>query len=139
MMRRISLIAASVAMIALSALPASAATVHSSATPVTHKLTFANTVHGIRAWGTYTKFAKFVRLHVCATDTARANYAVGAVAVASDARYRHSGNLGAVAIGYKQTVCRTGLVRYTAHLRTYTFIGGHNGRIVKRSAWKRIY
>jgi hypothetical protein len=135
MLRRISLIAASVAMIALSALPASATTVQ----PVTHKLVFAHTVHGIRAWGTYTRFPKFVRLHVCATDTARANFAVGAVAVGSDARYKHSGNLGAVAIGYKQTVCRTGLVRYTAHLRTYTFIGGSNGRIVKRSGWKKIY
>jgi hypothetical protein len=139
MLRRISLIAASVAMIAVSAVSASAATVQSSATPVTHKLVFAHTVHGIRAWGTYQRFPKFVRLHVCATDTARANFAVGAVAVGSDAKYKHSGNLGAVAIGYKQTVCRTGLVRYTAHLRTYTFIAGNKGKIVKRSGWKKIY
>jgi hypothetical protein len=141
MLRRISLIAASAAMLAFSALPASAATMQSSTAPavVTHKLTFPHPVHGITTWGTYIKTPKFVRLNICSIDTARANWAVGAVAIGTNAKNTARGNLGAVAIGFKQKVCRSGLVRYTAHLYTYTFIANNHGRIVKRSALKKIY
>ena len=59
MLRRISLIAASTAMLALSALPASAATMHMQSS--THKLSFPS-LHGVNAWGTYTKTSKGVRL-----------------------------------------------------------------------------
>jgi hypothetical protein len=138
MLRRISLIAASVAMLGFSALPASAATMQSSAV-TTHKLSFPHPVHGITAWGTYIKTPKFVRLNICAIDTARANFAVGAVAVGTNANNTRRGNLGAVSIGYKQKVCRSGLVRYTAHLYVYTFIANNHGKIVKRSATRKIY
>jgi hypothetical protein len=133
MLRRISVIAASAAMLALSALPASA-TMHSS----THKLSFPS-LYGVRAWGNYHKTGTVVRIHVCAEDTARSNFAVGAVAVASNASNTRQGNLGAVAIGYRQTVCRSGIIHYTGHLRIYTFIAGRDGRIAHRSATKVVY
>jgi hypothetical protein len=140
MLRRISLIAASAAMLAFSALPASAATMQSATAQAvtTHKLSFP-LVHGITTWGTYIKTSKFVRLNICSIDTARANFAVGAVAVGTNAKNTARGNLGAVSIGYHQKVCRSGLVRYTAHLYTYTFIANNHGRIVKRSATRKIY
>ena len=134
MLRRISLIAASAAMLALSALPASAATMQSS----THKLSFP-ALHGVTAWGNYVKTPKFIRVNVCAVDNARANFAVGAVAVGSNANNTRKANLGAVAIGYHQKVCRSGLIRYTAHLHIYTFIAGNKGKIVKRSVYKKVY
>jgi hypothetical protein len=131
MLRRISLIVASAAMAALGALPASAATQYT-----THKL-FFHDVHGISAWGTYTKTPTFIRVNICAKDTARSNFAVGAVAVGTNANNTRHANLGAVAMGYNQTVCRSGLIRYTNHLYTYTFIGTNKGTISKRSAiWK---
>ena len=127
-------------MLGFSALPASAATMQSSAPHVvTHKLVFPHPVHGIIPWGTYIKTPKFVRLSICSIDTARANFAVGAVAVGTNANNTRRGNLGAVSIGYHQKVCRSGLVRYTAHLYTYTFIANNKGKIVKRSAMKKIY
>jgi hypothetical protein len=141
MLRRISLIVASAAMAALSvfsALPASATTQSSAATQstTTHKL-FFHDVHGISAWGSYIKTSKFIRITVCAVDTAPSNFAVGAVAVGTNANGKLHSNLGAVAIGYKQGVCRSGLIRYTSHLYTYTFIATSKGTIAKRSAsWK---
>ncbi len=134
MLRRISMIAASLAMLALSALPASAASMQSS----THKLSFP-ALHGVTAWGTYTRTAKFVRLNVCATDTAKANFAVGAVALVSNASGSRHTNLGAVAIGYRQTVCRHQTLLYTGHLRVYTFIATNKGTIAKRSVIRKIY
>jgi phosphoribosylcarboxyaminoimidazole (NCAIR) mutase len=134
MLRRISLIAASAAMVALSALPASAAPMQSS----THKLSFP-ALHGVQAWGSYVKLPKFVRVAVCARDTARGNYAVGAVTVGYNARGNLHTNLGAVAIGYNQTVCRTGILRYTAHMKIYTFIGTNKGTIAKRSRLRKVY
>jgi hypothetical protein len=133
MLRRISVIAASAAMLALSALPASAAPQSS-----THKLSFPS-LHGVRAWGTYVLTSKGVRINVCAEDTVSSDFAVAAVTLASNASNTRQGNLGAVAIGYKQTVCRSGRIPYTGHLRTYTFIATSHGTISKRSPTKVIY
>ena len=82
-MRRISLVVASAAMLALSALPASAATMGSA----THRLSFPATT-GLKAWGTYTKVSRGVKLNICAKDMSRSIYAVGAVAVASNSTSR---------------------------------------------------
>jgi hypothetical protein len=134
MLRRISLIAASAAMLALSALPASAATMPSS----THTLSFPG-LHGVKAWGTYDRTSTSVRINVCAEDTVRGVFAVGAVTLESNASNTRHTNLGAVAIGYHQTVCRSQTLHYTGHLRVYTFIAGNNGRIAKYSKTNTIY
>ena len=136
MLRRISLIAASTAMLALSALPASAATMHMQSS--THKLSFPS-LHGVKAWGTYTKTSRGVRLNVCAEDTARGVFAAGAVALVSNASGSLHTNLGAVDIGYHQAVCRSMTLHYTAHLKIYTFTGTNTGRIGSRSKNKTIY
>jgi hypothetical protein len=135
MLRRLSLIAASTAMLALSALPASAATMHMQSS--THKLSFPS-LSGVKAWGTYTKVSRGVRLYVCAEDTGGV-FAAGAVALASNASGSLHTNLGAVAIGYHQTVCRSMTLRYTAHLKIYTFTGTNTGQIGSRSKTKTIY
>ena len=49
------------------------------------------------------------------------------------------GNLGAVSIGRGQTVCRSGRIPYTSHLKTYVFIANSHGYITYRSHDKKIY
>jgi hypothetical protein len=139
MLRRISTIAASAAMLALSALPVSAATMQSSTQQSsTHKISFPG-LHGVSAWGTYNKAGSRVRINVCAEDTVRGIFAVGAVTLASNASNSRHSELGAVAIGYHQIVCRSQTLHYTGHLHVYTFIAGNKGRITKTSKTRNIY
>ena len=136
MLRRISLVAASAAMLALSALPASAAATHAQSS--THKLSFPS-LRGVKAWGTYTKTSRGVHLNVCAEDTVKGVFAAGAVALVSNASGSRHTNLGAVDIGYHQTVCRSATLHYTAHLKIYTFTGTNTGRIGSKSKTKTVY
>jgi hypothetical protein len=133
MLRRISVIAASAAMLAISALPASAAT-HSSS----HKLSFPGH-SGIQDWGTYTKTSKGVKIYVCAKQTTSAYAAVAAVAVGTNASGSKSGNLGAVAMGKGDEICRSGLIPYTGHLKTYIFFVNSSGVKSYTSGYKKIY
>jgi hypothetical protein len=141
MLRRISVIAASAAMLAVSTLatvstlPASAATTRAASS--THKLTFPGE-YGLTSWGNYKKTSKGLYLVVCAKDTARSNFASGAVAVAYNSNYSKSVNLGAVAFGHGNTVCRWGTVKYSSHLYTYSLVGRSNGT-VKKSGYKKIF
>jgi hypothetical protein len=133
MMRRISLAVASVAMLALSALPASGAM---ASTP--HKLSFP-AVSGLKAWGTYTKVSKGIKVNVCAEDMSRSIYAVGAVVVASNSTYKMHSNLGAVAFGYHQTICRHMTLRFTSHLQVYSFTANNKGMMTHKTKLKKIY
>jgi hypothetical protein len=134
MLRRISTVTAAAAMLALSALPVSAATLQSS----THKISFPG-LHGVSAWGTYTKSGSKVRINVCAEDTDHGKFAVGAVTLAYNSSNTKHSELGAVSIGYHQTVCRSGSLLYTGHLRVYTFVAGNQGKITGKSKTKSIY
>ena len=140
MLRRISLIAASVAMLAISALPASAATTTAAATQAstTHTITFP-ALRGVKAWGTYTRTSKGVRLNVCDKDTVKGVFASGAVALAYNAGWKLHTNGGAVAVGYGQTVCRTMTLHYTAHLMVYSVTWTNTGRVSTRSPNKVLY
>jgi hypothetical protein len=133
MMRRISLVAASAAMLAVSALPATAAM-----GSTTHKLSFPG-LSGVKAWGNYAKVKKGVKINICAVDNKRGVFAVGAVAVASNSTGKATANLGAVSIGYHQTVCRSMTLRYSAHLKVYTFTANNHGMINHKSKMKKIY
>jgi hypothetical protein len=97
MLRRISVVASCVAMLALSALPASAATsrIHVFSIPG---------VYGVRAWGTYYETGIRVRVSVCVEDTAPSVYGAAAVGLAFDSSYRHHDNVGAVTIGYDVSI-----------------------------------
>ena len=132
-MRRISLAVASAAMLALSAVPASTAM---ASTP--HKLSFP-AISGLKAWGTYTKVAKGVKLNVCAQDTSRSTYAVGAVALASNSTYKMHTNLGAVAFGDHAVICRTMTLRFTSHLQVYSISLNNRGMITHKTKLKTIY
>jgi len=130
MLRRLSVIAASAAVLAISALPASAST--------THKLSFPSH-SGIQSSGTYVKTSKGVKLTVCAKQTTGSVAAVAAVAVATNASGSKSSQLGAVAMGKGDKICRYGTVPYTAHLKTYIFFINSHGVKSYRSGYKKIY
>jgi hypothetical protein len=134
MLRRISAVAVAAAMLALSALPVSAATMRSN----THTFSFP-AERGIDAWGNYTKSGSKVKVNVCAKDTVRGVFAAGAVTLESNANNSHHSELGAVAIGYHQTVCRSETLHYTSHLRVYSFIGTNAGTISSKTVTKTIY
>jgi hypothetical protein len=142
MLRRISTVAAAAAMLALSALPVSAATMQSASAAImrsnTHNFSFP-AERGIDAWGNYTKSGSKVKINVCAEDTVRSVFAAAAVTLASNANNSHHSELGAVAIGYHETVCRSETLKYTAHLRVYSFIGTNRGTISSTTKTKTIY
>jgi hypothetical protein len=137
MLRRISTVIAAAAMLILGALPVSAATLSSKAS-TTHKLYFPS-LHGVDAWGSYTKTGAKVRVSVCAGVAAHGIFAVGAVALSSNASNSKSNKFGAVAIGYHAASCVTTNLRYTNHLRIYTFVGGSNGKIAAQTKTKSVY
>jgi hypothetical protein len=132
MLRRISVVASCVAMLALSALPASAATsrIHVFSIPG---------VYGVRAWGTYFETGIRVRVSVCVEDTAPSVYGAAAVGLAFDSGYRHHDNVGAVTIGYDHTQCHVMSTRYTSHLVVEALSGYKNGKVRQRGKLKRIY
>jgi hypothetical protein len=134
MLRRITIIAAAAAMLGLSALPASAATMKSN----THSISFPG-LHGLNAWGNYTKSGAKVRINVCVAETLGGVFAAGAVTTVSNANNSRHSVLGAVAIGHRQSVCTSETLHYTNHLHVYTFIGGNNGTIRAKSVVKTIY
>ena len=103
-----------------------------------HKLSFP-AISGLKAWGTYTKVAKGVKLNVCAQDTSRSTYAVGAVALASNSNYKMHTNLGAVAFGDHETICRSMTLRFTSHLQVYSFTANNKGMITHQTKMKKIY
>ena len=132
MLRRISAVAACVAMLALTALPASASTgrIHVFSIPG---------VYGVRAWGTYYDTGIRVRIAVCVKDTARSVYGAAAVGLAFDSGYRHHDDADAVTIGYDHTQCRVIIARYTSHLVVEALSGYKNGKVRQRGELKRIY
>jgi hypothetical protein len=133
MLRRLSVIAASAAMLVASALPAFAAT-HSTST---HKLAFPG--HGgLSAWGTYKKTSKGIYVNVCAKDTGSA-FAVGAVVVGTNSSGSHSRNLGAVAFGHGTTQCRFGTIPYSSHLKTYLITYNSHGYATYKSGYKKLF
>ena len=134
MWRRISLIAGSAARVALSALPASAAPMHAT----THKIAFPG-LHGVKAWGTYAKVKKGQKVHVCAEDTAKGVFASGAVVVVKNSSRKLQANLGAVAFGYHQSICRDMTLRYSAHVQVYTFAANNKGQINHRSKTRNVF
>ena len=133
MLRRLSVIAACAAMLALSALPA-LATTHSTST---HKLAFPSH-SGVSAWGTYKKTSKGIYVNVCAKDTGSA-FAVGAVVVATNSSGSRQGNLGAVAMGHGTTQCRFGTIPYSSHLKTYLIGYTSHGTVAFRTGYKKIF
>ena len=132
MLRRISIVASCVAMVALIALPASAATssVHVFSIPG---------VYGVRAWGTYYETGIRVRVSVCVEDTAPSVYGAAAVGLAFDSSYRHHDNVAAVTIGYDHTQCHVMSTRYTSHLVVEALSGYKNGKVRQRGKPKQIY
>lgn len=140
MLRRISAIFASIAIVGFFALPASASPAAAHAT--THNFTVPTIKkhNVVTAWGNYQKInAARVKVTVCARQTGPA-FAVGAIAVVSNSKGKTK-NIAAVIIKGKRGSGACGhmtFVFYTAHLTVHTFIG-QGGRIVATGPVKKIY
>jgi hypothetical protein len=132
MLRRISVAAACVAMLAFSALPASAVASSSHAFSIPG-------VYGVRAWGSYSSTGAKIQVTVCVQDTARSIYGAAAVGLAFDSGYRHHDNVSVVTIGYAHTQCRAMTTRYTSHLVVEALSGYKNGKVRQHGMPKRIY
>ena len=132
MLRRIFIVASCAAMLALNALPASAATsrIHVFGIPG---------VYGVRAWGTYYQTGIRVRISVCVEDTAPSVYGAVAVGLAFDSSYRHHDNVDAVTIGHDHMQCHATTTRYTSHLVVEALSGYQNGKVRQRGKPKQIY
>jgi hypothetical protein len=143
MLRRISAIFASIAIVGFFALPASASTTDTwAAHAATHNFTVPTIKHHnvVTAWGNYQKInAARVKVTICAKQTGSA-FAVGAIAVVSNSRGKTK-NIAAVIIDGKRGSGACGhmtFVFYTAHLTVHTFIG-KGGRIIATGPAKKIY
>jgi hypothetical protein len=130
--RRVAVIASCTAALALGALPASAAVSH------THRFGIPG-VYGIRAWGSYTDAGSKVQVTVCVEDTARNVYGAAAVGLAFGPGYRHHSNVGAAAVGFGHSQCRTTKTPYKSHLVVEALSGDENGEVRQRGHLKRIY
>ena len=104
----------------------------------THQLHFPG-LRGVKAWGTYAKVSKGLKVHVCAEDTAKGVYASGAVVVVSNSTRKFHTNLGAVAFGYHESICRDMTLRVSAHAKVYTFTANNKGQITHRSKTKKLF
>ena len=132
MFRRISVVASCATMLALGALPASAAASR------THAFSIPG-VYGVRAWGSYSQTGIRVRVSVCVEDTVPSVYGAVAVGLAFDSSYRHYDNAGAVTIGDDHPQCHTMTARYTSHLVVEALSGYRNGKIRQRGKPRQIY
>ena len=132
MLRRISVVAACAAVLALGALPVAATTsrVHVFSIPG---------VYGVRAWGSYSGTRIGLRVKVYVQDTARTVYGAAAVGVAFDSSYRHHDDVGAATIGYDHTQCRVMATRHTRHLGVEALSGYKNGKVRQRGKLRQIY
>ncbi len=132
MFRRIPVIAACVATLAFSGLPAAGATSH------IHGFGIPG-VGGVRAWGTYDDTGTRVRVTVCVEVTARSVYGAAAVGLAFDSGYRRHDNVSAVTIGEGHIRCRVMVTRYASHLVVEALSGYKNGKVRQHGKLKRIY
>ena len=111
MLRRISILTAASAMLALSAWPASATALH----PKIHSFSIPG-LPGVSAWGSYHKTGSSVSVTVCVKDTSKNIDLATAIAIASDKSHRHYKGDIANAFGDGQHACKTITAKYTAHL-----------------------
>lgn len=140
MLRRISTLIASAALVGLCAIPASAST---AAAHSVHKFN-APGIKGhynvVSGWGSYNKLsAARVQVTMCVKQTGNA-FAVGAEAVVYNNAGKTKNIAGVILQGHKgQTACgHMTFLFYSAHLKVFTFVG-NNGHIVAKSAMKKIY
>jgi hypothetical protein len=140
MLRRISTLIASAAMVGLCAIPASAST---SAAHGVNNFT-APGIKGhynvVQGWGSYKKLnAVRVQVRMCVKQTGNA-FAVGAEALVYNNAGKTKNIAGIILQGHKgQTACgTTTFLFYSAHLKVFTFVG-NGGHIVAKSALKKIY
>jgi hypothetical protein len=141
MLRRISIAAASAALLGLSTVPAFASPAASHANSGSFNVPSASSV--IKGWGSYKRInSHVVHVQMCAKRTSGSSW-VGAEAIAYNSNYSKHTNIAAVlgpdTPGASKGVCAQINLLYTGHLKVFTFVGGNNGKIAKKSAVKTIY
>lgn len=142
MLRRISTLIASAAMVGLCAIPASAST---AAAHGSHNFTMPS-IKGhynvVKGWGSYDRLNSVrVKVTACVEQTGGNPYAVAAEAVAYNSSGRSKNIAGFIIQGHKgQVSCgHITFIFYGVHLKVFTFVGGSNGKMLAKSALKKIY
>jgi hypothetical protein len=135
MLRVLSAAVAAVALLGISTLPASAATV-SHAKPKVHNFSIPGTT-GIRAWGSYYRSGVSVHVTVCVKEmSSKVNFA-GATGVAFSKTGRHQ-VVDAAVVGSSKQACRSITTKDTAHLYVDSRSGTTDGH-VHFSKVKQVY
>jgi len=140
MLRRISIAAASAAILSLCAAPAFASPGVHHASSGSFSVPSASSV--VKGWGNF-HLINSHRVHVqtCAKRIGSSSW-VGVEAIAYNANYsKHSAIasvLGPDTPGASRGVCTQMNLLYTAHLKVFSFVGS-GGSITKKSAMKTIY
>lgn len=136
MLRQISVLAATGAMLAIGALPAVASPASATASS-THKFT-VKAPKGMQAWGSYKRGSSSVKVTICAKDTSSA-FAAAAQLVSSTSNNQFHSSIGAVAFGRGQTQCITHTLHFSGHLTVSSFTGSANGRVIARGKTTKLY
>jgi hypothetical protein len=129
-------------MLALGALPATAATRDAASTRDAAAHSSVHTfgipgVYGISAWGSYEHAGGKVRVTVCVKDSAHGVYGGAAAGIAYDGSRRQV--ITAVTIGYRHTGCQTMTTRYTNHLVVDAVSGWPNGKVRQTGRVRQVY
>lgn len=134
MLRKLSAVVVAVAALGLGALPASAATATSHPKPHAFSIPDAP---GVKAWGSYLKSGRSVKVTVCIKDTSRAIFGGAAVGVAFSSSGKEK-SVGATVIGFGHGSCRSVTTTDTQHLYVDSVSATFNGK-VHVSKVKRVY
>jgi hypothetical protein len=129
-----STVAAAVAMLGFSTLPAAAAT---TAHPKVHNFTMPHVV-GISAWGSYYASGNRVHVTVCVKETASNVAFALASGVAFGKSTSHSQQVVAQILGRGKAVCRSMTTKDTTHLYVQASSGTTDGHL-HFGKLKRLY
>jgi len=134
MLRKLSAVVAAAAALGFTALPASAATAATHAKPHAFSIPDAP---GVKAWGSYLKSGRTVKVTVCVKDTSRAIFGGAAIGVAFNSAGKDK-PVTASAIGLGHSSCRSMTTTFTRHLYVDSVSATLNGK-PHVSRVKRIY
>jgi hypothetical protein len=134
MLRKICVVAAGIALLGMTALPASAAT---ASHPKVHSFTVPAAT-GVSAWGSYYTSGGSVHVTLCVKETARNVDFALATGVALNANASRHQQVTAEILGTGKQVCRTMTTKDTRHLYAQVTSGTSDGH-AHIGKMKRIY
>ena len=104
----------------------------------THKISFPG-LHGVKAWGTYAKVKQGPQGPRLRRGHRQGRLRVRGGRGGLELHQEVQTNVGAVAFGYHQSICRDMTLRFSAHAKVYTFTANNKGQINHRSKTKNLF